>query len=261
MGYDCPIVALTANALVGQAEMFTQNGFDGFIPKPIDLSKLNAVLNDFIRDKKPPEIVEAARRERFEKDAKGKEAVPAEKKTKLSELEKYFLIDACTAANNLEEIYAKANSPGEKDIESYQITVHGMKSALANINETGLSETARRLEKAAIEKNLAVIREETPAFIDALKSLIEKLDSAKNLSDAQITGEDTAYLREKLLEVKTACEAINKKTAKAAINDLKQKDWPRRINDVLDELSVHLLHSDFQKAAAIAENTAKNGIN
>jgi len=54
MGYDRPIVALTANALVGQAEMFMQNGFNAFITKPIDSRKLNAVLKDFIRDKKTP---------------------------------------------------------------------------------------------------------------------------------------------------------------------------------------------------------------
>jgi len=51
-GYKAPIVALTANALVGNEEMFAQNGFDGFISKPIDTHRLNAVLNQFIRDKK-----------------------------------------------------------------------------------------------------------------------------------------------------------------------------------------------------------------
>jgi signal transduction histidine kinase/CheY-like chemotaxis protein/HAMP domain-containing protein/HPt (histidine-containing phosphotransfer) domain-containing protein len=256
-GYDRPIVALTANALVGQAEMFMQNGFDGFIPKPIDSRKLNAVLNDFIRDKKLPETVDAARRERFRKEIKGEEE-STEKKIKLSELEKFFLIDARKAANELERM--KINVLDEKDMESYGITVHGMKSALANIGETGLSETARRLEQAAIEKNAAVIHKETPAFIDALKSLIEKMIPVKDSGNAQVSGEDTAYLREKMLQVKTACETVNKKAAKAAMNNLKQKNWPRRINDVLDELSVHLLHSDFEKAAAIAEDAVKNGV-
>ena len=256
MGYDRPIVALTANALVGQAELFMQNGFDAFIPKPIDSRKLNAVLNDLIRDKKPPEIVEAARREQFEKDVKGKDA--AEKKRKGPELEKYFLIDAEAAANKLEEISAKTDALAEEDIESYKITVHGMKSALVNIGETELSETARRLEQAAIEKNTAVMSEETPAFIDALNSLIEKLAPAKEPNDAQISDEDTAYLREKLLEVKTACKAIDKKAAKAAMNDLKQKEWPRRIYDALDELSVHLLHSDFEKATTKAAEAIEN---
>ena len=61
MGYTYPIVALTANALIGQSEEFLQNGFDNFIGKPIQILHLNALLNKFIRDKYPIEIVEAAR--------------------------------------------------------------------------------------------------------------------------------------------------------------------------------------------------------
>ena len=257
-GYNGPIIALTANALVGQAEMFMQNGFDGFIPKPIDSRKLNAVLNEFIRDRKPAEIVDAARREQLQKGVKGKES-PAEMKRKLSELEKFFLIDAVDAVKKLEEAYAKINAPGGEYMESYKITVHGMKSALANIGETGLAETAGRLEQAAMKKNSAVMSEETPAFLDALKSLIEKLISIKESNNAQMTIEDRAYLREKLIELKTACQAADKKAAKEAMNDLNQKEWPSLIDDVLGELSVCLLHSDFEKAATIAENTIKNG--
>ena len=51
MGYNAPIVALTANAVTGQADVFLQNGFDDFIPKPIDIRQLNSVLNKLIRDK------------------------------------------------------------------------------------------------------------------------------------------------------------------------------------------------------------------
>jgi len=48
-GYKGPIVALTANALVGNDEMFARHGFDGFISKPIDIRRLDAVLHKFIR--------------------------------------------------------------------------------------------------------------------------------------------------------------------------------------------------------------------
>jgi len=259
-GYDRPIVALTANALVGQADMFMQNGFDGFIPKPIDSRKLNSVLNDLIRDKKPPEVVEAARQERLKKDTKGKDILE-EMHKKLSELEKYFLIDAGNAVKKLEEIYAKINSLDKENIEAYEITVHSMKSALANIGEIRLSEKAQKLEQAAREKDNTVISEETPAFINDLKSLTEKLSSAKksdDLDDSPISGDDTAYLREKLLELKTACEEENKKTAKKIIKEINKINWPGSINDIMDELSAYLLHSDFKKAADSADSAAKS---
>ena len=50
-GYNHPIVALTANALVGQAEEFIESGFDDFISKPIQTTRLNEVLIKFIRNK------------------------------------------------------------------------------------------------------------------------------------------------------------------------------------------------------------------
>ena len=51
MGYARPIVALTANAIRGQAELFLQSGFNDYISKPIDIRQLNIVLNELIRDK------------------------------------------------------------------------------------------------------------------------------------------------------------------------------------------------------------------
>jgi len=51
MGYKQPIVALTANAVVGQAEIFLENGFNAFISKPINIEQLDAELNKFILKK------------------------------------------------------------------------------------------------------------------------------------------------------------------------------------------------------------------
>ena len=50
-GYTGTIIALTANAVVGEAEKFLKNGFDSYISKPIDMRQLNDELNKYIRDK------------------------------------------------------------------------------------------------------------------------------------------------------------------------------------------------------------------
>jgi CheY-like chemotaxis protein len=50
-GYKSTIIALTANAVVGQQDIFIANGFDGYISKPIDIRQLNDALNKFVRDK------------------------------------------------------------------------------------------------------------------------------------------------------------------------------------------------------------------
>ena len=61
MGYDKPIIVLTANALVGQEEEFLQLGFDDFISKPIQTKRLNELLIKYIRDKQPPEVIATAK--------------------------------------------------------------------------------------------------------------------------------------------------------------------------------------------------------
>ncbi|MDR0652112.1 MAG: response regulator, partial [Synergistaceae bacterium] len=43
-----PIIALTANAIVGNDKMFLENGFQAFLTKPIDVVRLDAVLRQFV---------------------------------------------------------------------------------------------------------------------------------------------------------------------------------------------------------------------
>ena len=42
------IIALTANAMLGMEEIYRENGFDGYITKPIDMDNLNAVLEKWL---------------------------------------------------------------------------------------------------------------------------------------------------------------------------------------------------------------------
>jgi signal transduction histidine kinase/DNA-binding NarL/FixJ family response regulator len=172
-GYTRPIVALTANAISGQSEMFLSNGFDKFISKPIDSRELDLALKEFIRNRKPPEIIEAAQRAAMWRERE--KAIPQPKKG-LTELEKLFVKDAENAINALEDIYAKINDPDDADIVSYTTAAHGIKSALKNIGEEKLSEFAYELEKAGKARKLDIVGEKTPAFIKELESLIEKME-------------------------------------------------------------------------------------
>ena len=255
-GYKQFIIALTANALIGQEEMFLKNGFDGYITKPIDSRELNHCLNEFIRNKKPPEVVEEARKKQQEN--KQEFAINPNN----SNIIKFFLQDAKNAVNLLEALYKIINNLkstavlDEEDIGLYITTVHGIKSALANIGEAGLSDTASKLEKAGRENNTEVILAETPALIEALKSLIEKLSPKEDAGNVEITEADNLFLKEKLLEIKTSCDELNKKDAKKALNELKQKKWPAEVNATLDKIETHLLHSEFGEAVETAQQTA-----
>jgi signal transduction histidine kinase/FixJ family two-component response regulator len=47
-----PVIALTANAIIGNRELFLNKGFQDFLTKPIDIIKLDESINRWVRDKK-----------------------------------------------------------------------------------------------------------------------------------------------------------------------------------------------------------------
>ncbi|MDR0487695.1 MAG: response regulator, partial [Treponema sp.] len=247
MGYTRPVVALTANALTGQAEVFLKSGFDGFISKPIDIRQLNISLNKLIRDKQPPEVIETARRVRAEQEKK--RGADKEQRQPGPQLAEIFARDAEKAAAVLEEV-AKNDYRGVSGTQMYIINIHAMKSALANIGESELSAAALRLEQAGRDGDNDIISAETPAFLEALRAVIEKNRPKDDTGDNE--DADAAYLREKLLVIQEACAEYDKKTAKDILNEIRERTWSRRTKGLLTAISEHLLHSEFDEAAKIA---------
>jgi len=160
-GYTHPIVALTANALIGQAKIFMENGFDDFISKPIDIRQLNTVLKKFIHHKQTPEATAQAK-------------VPDVNPVLLS----FFAKDAENALPVLESALTGIDTISDDDIQLYAVTAHGIKSALVNIGRTELSQLAYALEKAGKAKDKNVIKQQTQELIDALKKIIAEVAPA-----------------------------------------------------------------------------------
>jgi signal transduction histidine kinase len=48
---EIPIIALTANAVAGNEQMFLENSFNAFIPKPFSATILDSVIQQWVRDK------------------------------------------------------------------------------------------------------------------------------------------------------------------------------------------------------------------
>jgi signal transduction histidine kinase/DNA-binding NarL/FixJ family response regulator len=239
-GYKGVIVALTANALVGNDEMFLQHGFDGFIPKPIDVRQLNAVLNKFIRARYPDE----AKKYKPLEVAPQAVLLPNETNVKLLEV---FRRDAEKAIVTLRQT---APHGGAGDIKLFTTTAHAMKSALANIGEAGKSQAAAELEKAGLNGDADFIAANTEPFVKTLESLVRKLSPPKAEPAGADVAEDTAYLKEQLQVIRTACEDYDDTAAFAALDRLKEKPWKPETAAALEMLHDMLfLHSDFEGAA------------
>ena len=239
MGYRHPIVALTANAVAGQADIFLGNGFDDYISKPIDIRQLNSILNRLIRDKQPPEIIAEARKQSLAGSRTPQQAdagkLPAEA----------FLRDAKKAIAALEALSDKNDYGDEGNLRSYVINTHGIKSALANMGNMELSAVAMKLEMAGRGGDLETITSATQVFLEALRAFTEviKARNEENIGGENI--ENNPLLKEKLLVIRAACENYDEIVADRELAILRKIAWQPEIKALLDTISDKLLHSDF----------------
>jgi len=261
LGYTYTIVALTANALIGRAEMFLQNGFDGFISKPIDSRELNAMLNELIRNKKPPEVIEAVRY--FAYQHKNNAVPGAAKRISLNEeLIAAAAHDVKNALGVLEDLFSDI-SADNIDMPLFTTTVHGIKSALANIGENQLSNTALALEHAGDSRDTKSISADIYGFMDSLRSFLDKIKPSKKDNGEndllEVSDGDIGFLENKLNELMDACDRLMTKDAKNIMNDIKLKIWPQKIDEFLNEISLLILRGEYSKVVSSVEDAIKSG--
>ena len=235
MGYDRPIVALTANAVSGQAGMFLNNGFDDFISKPIDLRQLNMLLNKYIRDKQPPEVVEAARAA-AKPGTKSKRACPVCAKIEGLDIARgleqfdgdevaYVKILRSYAAN-VRSMLMTIETVDEDSLADYKITVHGIKGTSYYIFADQVGKLAEALETASAAGDLDYVREHNMAFHEATWKLIGDLEDMLRVYDSEhpkpIKIRPDAQSLAKLLD---ACRRYDMDDVDAAMAEIEQYQY------------------------------------
>ena len=249
LGYDQPIVALTANAVIGQSKLFLESGFDEFMPKPVDIRLLNAVLNKFVRNKQPPEIIEEARKYRQSMD----ESTFRSSVSKYTALHSVFLLDVKRALPIIKKTLENINDITDEDLHLFAISVHAMKSALANIGESAASRLAFTLEKASKERNIDILKKQTQALIEDIRMIMDRIEQEnKGLNSDSDVDENPDFLREQLQIICEACEAYDERPVNAALDALKKLSWKKETRILIDEIAEQLLYGDFDKAGKLA---------
>jgi len=147
MGYTEPIVVLTANAMIGQAEEFIKSGFDGFVSKPIQTRHLNRILTKHIRNKQPAEVIEAALLAQSKKEAMSEIRAQTDINDFQSDdglIEKLRFDFARRYANIFSDI---SNAIDANDIKTAHLLSHTLKSLAVMIHESSLAQIAKHLER------------------------------------------------------------------------------------------------------------------
>jgi signal transduction histidine kinase/DNA-binding response OmpR family regulator len=207
-----PIIALTANAIRGNEELFLAHGFQAFLSKPIDIHQMDAVIRQWVRDKEAEKTCfpagEAAvgarsgarygsgvdRRSGLDRRAENREQ--AEDPEKAAALFGGLSVDGLDAGTALERFggdaesllevlasYAEKTPPlleelrhvTPENLAAYAITVHGVKGASRGICAEELGMRAEELEHAAEAGDFAFVAEYNAAFLDAAGVFIAAL--------------------------------------------------------------------------------------
>ena len=174
---DLPVIALTANTISGAREMFRNEGFTEFIPKPIE----RAVLERVLRRVLPKSNIHYGAEPVAEDSLPQEEEVLFNPFDVLSEvgINAQIGLDYCCGDENfylemLRMFHGQSEAKREEivslyDMENwpdYAVKVHALKSTSLTIGAEELSEQAKALERAGKKEDIVYIRENHPKLLE-----------------------------------------------------------------------------------------------
>ena len=268
-----PIIALTANVVVGMKDMFLKKGFNDFLAKPIEMSKLNELIEKWVPPEKrsshgvPTPIASGhqfrvSSDKNLEKnpfaeieglDTKKGIAATGGSETAYTEVIKLYCRDVKMRIEYLTVSYA------ENNLKNFTTHVHALKSASGTIGAFGLSADAKYIEDAGGRGDMTAIKETIGSFRNQINNLVERLITILNAKDSEGNKSPQHILSSRsivstLNNLKHALLAEDVRTADSYLVELSQMTLDREVCKVLSTTSDLVLTSDFQEAAELIED-------
>jgi CheY-like chemotaxis protein len=247
------IVALTANAVAGNREMFLNNGFNDFVSKPINIKQLDMVLNQWIRDKQSEEVLkDAGNQNPGGHETRG---ISGEKQIDITGA---WLLEHPVADVNFAEALTLYGNSGvaylsilksfiihaplllekmdvhlESSLPDYVIEVHGLKGICNTVCAKGMADFARELEFASKEGNLDLVRSrhgnlerQVLQLTDRLKILLDKwkIDRPPEEREQEKRSEPD---RDLLASLSVAAAEFNAAVTERILEELEQYQYVR----------------------------------
>ncbi|WP_461257036.1 Hpt domain-containing protein, partial [Treponema sp. R80B11-R83G3] len=274
---------------VGMREMFIEKGFNDFLSKPIDVSKLDEILDRWIPEEKRAISNEqlAISNEQLaisnEKLAIGNEKLAIGNEKLAINNEKLLDIPGVNTAKGLAmtggkeagyidvlSIFCKdvekrlsmlKTVPQEGDLPAFIINVHALKSACASIGATEVSAMAKELEAAGKAADLSVIEKQLPAFTGQLAELagniltVTEAYVAHNANEAlKSSKNEFAVFIPLLRELDAALKTKKVDDIDKLLEELiKRQDADSDVKNALEKISDEVLMTEFDNAERILE--------
>ncbi len=172
-----PIIAFTANAVEGTAQMFIDEGMNDFVTKPIEMRVILAKLRKWL----PPEKIEKNRNKKMNTVLQGSKEAQASQTTTDISIDGLDVKKAMEFLGNeelfwsvLKEYYRVIDKKSmmiseyeQKEMwKEYTVEVHALKSASKQIGALELAQVAEQMEAAGNAGNAALIHKITPGMLE-----------------------------------------------------------------------------------------------
>jgi len=228
---DCaktvPIIAFTANAIVGSEEMFLSRGFQAFISKPIDVDRLDAVISQWVRDRsrqgESGGIFSSAKIDGLN-IGKGLGLLGGD-------AESYMQVLRAFAAG-ARPLLEKIKTASAEDLAGSAIAAHGIKGSGASIGAEAIAGKAKALEDAARRGDFGFVEANSGGFIKTVEKLVKDLEdffqTAASLPDARRECEKPKKPRpdgEALGRLAAACEEGDIDSADEAMKEIESCEY------------------------------------
>ena len=259
------IIALTANAMSGMRERFLERGFQDFIAKPLDRRELGQLLARWVPEER--------------RQAGAEEAAPGAADLSVFQIKgidmeaasRYYVGDAEGFAELLELYYMDGQRKtgllrelADSDISHYQVEVHGLKSASANIGAMDVSNMARAQENAAAQGDTDFIARQFPALMENYEELLENIGlflekRRQNAPPAEkLPPLSPRELKEQVGEALAELEHFRSKECAGIVDVLLRHEMPQDAADSLGEIQGQLkLYEDDNAEALLNQLLSK----
>ena len=181
-GGKAKIVALTANAIKGVREELVGLGFDEYLKKPMEFDQLEKVLSRFI----PESQISVEKNNNMETLAIFGVDTTRGIKNCGGDMEAYLEVLKITVSSGNDYLKVMPRKMTD-DLEDFLIDIHGCKGMCQNIGAFECGEDAKKLEKAAKEKDYEYIKSNYAIFERKFERLLNEID--RKLQKDTVVGE------------------------------------------------------------------------
>jgi len=269
------IIALTANAVSGMREMFIKNDFNDFLAKPIDISKLDKILDHWIPKEKKESRGVIGKIDEAENNSKTpnnpKEPIPVipgiDVKRGIAmtggKITSYFQVLEIFSKDAQQRLPMLKNIPNKDTLPVFVTQTHALKSASSSIGAAEVSGLALELETAGKREDFAFIQENLNKFTEQLTELVKEIESV--LKDSNIATHNETSEMESLIpllhELMGALQSGNAEEIDRIMDNLMQKipAVDAKTKEILEKISEHILMTEFDSAMKVIRSTLESG--